>query len=133
MPSDKLPLALPAAVGLNTIWKLAFCWGAKVRGKVNPVVLKPGPVTVTCVIVTLELLVLVKTSVWLCAVPVCTLPKLTLAGAAESVPAAVTVRVWVEDFPTLMPWQPSMVARASKAGIAIQRLGMFVIGDKVVL
>jgi hypothetical protein len=32
-----------------------------------------------------------------------------------------------------MPWQPSMVARASKAGIAIQRLGMFVIGDKVVL
>jgi hypothetical protein len=128
---DKFPLALPTAVGLNTIWKLAFCCGAKVRGKVNPVLLKPEPVTTAWVIVTLELLVLAKTSVWLCAVPVCTLPKLRLAGAAASVP--VTVKTWVEDFPTLIPWQPSIVARASKAGIAIQRLGVFVISDSLVL
>jgi hypothetical protein len=129
----KLPLALPTVVGLNTIWKLTLCCGNRVKGRVKPVVLKPEPVTVACVTVTLELLVLASTSVWLWAVPVCTAPKLMLAGVAAIVPVAVDAGC-VEDFPaTLIPWQPSMVARASRAGIAIQRLGVFVIGDNVLL
>lgn len=95
--------------------------------------LKPVPVTVACVTVTVELPVLVTTSVWLWDVPVCTVPKSMLAGLTVNVPVCVDAGS-VEDFPpTLIPWQPSMVARASRAGIAIQRLGAFVIGDNVLL
>lgn len=129
----KLPLAPPTAVGLNTIWKLTLCCGARVRGRVKPVVLKPVPVTVACVTVTLELLVLVTTSVWFWDVPVCTVPKSMLAGLTVNVPVCVDAGC-AEDFPaTLIPWQPSIVARASRAGIAIQRLGVFVISDNVLL
>lgn len=129
----KLPLALPAALGLNTIWKLTLCCGCRVSGRVKPVVLKPEPVTVACVTVTSELLVLANTSVWLWAVPVCTVPKLMVAGLTVNVPVVVDAGCG-EDFPaTLIPWQPSITARARRAGIAIQRLGVFVIGDNVVL
>jgi hypothetical protein len=129
----KLPLALPAAVGLNTTWKLRLCCGARVRGRVKPFVLKPVPVTVACVTVTLELPVLVTTSVWVWDAPVCTVPKSMLAGLTVNVPVCVDAGC-AEDFPaTLIPWQPSIVARASRAGIAIQRLGAFVIGDNVLL
>lgn len=56
-----------------------------------PLTLNPDPVAEACVIVTLDPPELVKVSdaVWL--VPVCTLPKLTLAGLAVSDPAATPV------------------------------------------
>ena len=117
----RVPFTLPAVVGLNRIWKLAVCCGARVMGKLKPVVLKPAPLTVSCVTVTLELPVLDRISVWLWFVPAGTFPKLRLAGAAASMP--VTELVTTEDFPTLSPWQPSIVARAIRAGIAIQRPG----------
>ena len=75
---------------------------------------------------------LANTLVWLWVVPVCTIPKLIVAGVTAIVPVTVGAGC-AEDFPTLIPWQPSMVARASRAGIAIQRLGVFVIGDNVLL
>lgn len=117
----KVPFTLPAVVGLNTIWKLAVCCGASVMGKFKPVVLKPAPLTVSWLTVTLELPVLVRISVWLWVTPVGTFPKLRLAGAAARIP--VTEPVTTEGFPTLSPWQPSIVARASRAGITSQRPG----------
>ncbi len=119
----KVPFTLPAAVGLNTIWKLAVCCGARVRGKLKPVVLKLAPLTISCVTITVELPVLVRTSFWLWVPPMGTFPKLTLAGAAASMPVTEPVTTLVEDFPTLSPWQPSILARASRTGIAIQRPG----------
>jgi len=51
--SEIVPLLPPAAVGANFTVKLVAWVGAKVSGKVNPLMLKPAPVTVACVIVRL--------------------------------------------------------------------------------
>ena len=64
---------------------------------------------------------------WDWLVPTCTFPKLTLAVPAVRVPSSVFWVLWILDLLVLSPWQPSIVARASRAGIAIQRLGGAVI------
>ena len=46
-----LPLADPAAVGANCTLKLADCPALSERGKDSALVVKPLPVTLTCVIV----------------------------------------------------------------------------------
>jgi len=51
--SETVPLLPPAAVGANFTVKLVAWVGAKVSGKVSPLMLKPAPVTVAAVIVRL--------------------------------------------------------------------------------
>ena len=60
-------------------------WPAvRVSGRVRPLALKPAPETFTCEIVTLELPLLVKTTVCALELPTATFPKLKLVGLAES-------------------------------------------------
>lgn len=60
--SAKFPLTLPADCGLKTTLKVVLCPGAKVTGRVKPVVLKPVPVTLACVMVRLVPPVLLSVS-----------------------------------------------------------------------
>ncbi len=48
------PLTLPAEVGAKMAPKVKLCPGISVNGKVSPVTLNPGPVTLACVTVRLE-------------------------------------------------------------------------------
>jgi hypothetical protein len=61
--NDKVPVALPAEVGLKTIFTFVLCPAAKVIGGVSPVMLKPAPLTVACESVRLVLPVLLRVSV----------------------------------------------------------------------
>ena len=92
---------------------MALCPGDRVNGRFNPLLLNPVPVTRASVIVKLDPPVLVSMPDWVWVVPICTLPKLTLAGAA--------VRL-LADLPALTPWQASMVASASRAAIVLQHV-----------
>ena len=52
---EREPLAAPADCGAKTTLKLGLlCPGAKVKGKFKPFTVNPLPVTVACVMVTLE-------------------------------------------------------------------------------
>jgi hypothetical protein len=83
-----LPLKLPEDCGAKVTLKGTLCPGVKVKGVLNPEMLKPAPVTVACVTVRLDPPVLFSVSdrVWL--VPACTLPKPMLEGAAPRVPGS---------------------------------------------
>lgn len=72
-------------------------------------------------------LVRVTEMVWL--VPICTLPKLMLAGVALSEPVSGVCVLWELDLPVLTPWQPSIKARASTTASAFQRVGKWPICD----
>src|SRR5437899_10373990 len=84
LTSETLPDTLPVAVGANCTLKLLDCPGARVRGKVSPLMVKPAPVTVPCAMVKLALPELVKVRFCTPVLPTSTLPKLTLEGATES-------------------------------------------------
>jgi hypothetical protein len=68
--SARLPLALPATVGLKIILKFALCPAANVKGRLSPLMLNPVPVTGACVMVTLDfpVFVTVSASDWLAPV-----------------------------------------------------------------
>jgi len=128
-----LPLASPGDCGAKVTLKDALCPGARVNGRLRPVLLKAAPETVACVMVRLVAPVLLSVSErdWL--VPVCTLPKLMLEGAAVSAPC------WGFGVPckagllVLSPWQPIRVAKASTTTSAFQRARRFSIGDLISL
>jgi hypothetical protein len=80
----RFPLTLPAEVGENFTLKLALCPAFSVVGKVSPLALKPAPVAVAAEIVTLDPPELVTVSVRDALLPVFTLEKLRLVGAAVS-------------------------------------------------
>jgi hypothetical protein len=86
-----LPLELPAVCGAKVTVKVAVCPAATVTGGVIPVRVNPVPVTPTCEIVTLDppILVTVSDSAWF--FPVCTVPKLRLAGFAPRAPGPTPV------------------------------------------
>jgi hypothetical protein len=88
------------------------------------VVVNPAPLTEAWVTVRLVPPVLLNVSVWVWLVPICTLPKLTLAGAALRLPAGGGCEL---DLPELNPWQPIMLARASRAITAQPRAGEWLI------
>jgi hypothetical protein len=73
-----LPLTLPATVGLKMTLKVRFCEGVSVTGALAPLSVYPAPLTAISEICTFELPVLVIVTVCVEAVPVFTLPKLTL-------------------------------------------------------
>jgi hypothetical protein len=101
--------------------KDVLCPGVSVKGVVNPVMLKPEPVTVTCVMVRSVPPVLLSVSAWVSLVALGTLPKLTLAGAALSAPGSGFCVVCEFGLPVLSPWHPSIVARASTTTSVFQR------------
>ncbi len=69
-------------------------WPAvSVMGSVSPLTVKAAPVTVALEIVTLVPPGFFKVSERSWLLPICTLPKLTLDGVAETLPGAVTVAV----------------------------------------
>ena len=88
---ETVPLALPAAEGLNITLNEALLPAEIVSGKVRPLRLKPEPLAVAWVTVTSEPPELVKVSDSVLLEPVCTEPKLRLELLAESVPGAVAV------------------------------------------
>ena len=80
----KLPVTAPPAVGENFVLKLTLWPAVSVVGKVKPLTLNPEPVVLAAEIVTLVPPELVRVSVREVLLPVATLPKLRLAGAAVS-------------------------------------------------
>jgi len=87
---EMLPLAAPPDAGLNWAVKARLCAGASVTGVETPLTEKPVPLAVTCETVTLALPVFLTVTLCEAELPTFTLPKLTLAGVAESVELAVT-------------------------------------------
>ena len=77
------PDAVPADCGENTTVKLVLCPAGIVKGKLNPVMLNPGPAGVTWLTVTLVPPVLVKVSGRPCDVPTGVLLKLMLGVAVS--------------------------------------------------
>src|SRR3989442_943665 len=84
LTSETLPDALPVVVGADCMLKVLDCGGARVSGKISPLMLKPAPVTLPCAMVKLALPELVKVRFCTPLVPTSTLPKLTVAGVTES-------------------------------------------------
>ncbi len=83
---EMLPLALPVAVGANLAVNVALCPALIVNGVVIPLMLNPAPETLAADMVTLAVPVLFNVTVAEPLLPTATLPKLTLAGLAPSVP-----------------------------------------------
>jgi hypothetical protein len=110
----RVPLAAPADCGLNITVKDALCPAESVIGKLKPDALNAALLAVTWLMVTSDVPILVRVSerVWL--VPLCTFPKLTLAGEAVR---SSDCEFWdcEPDFPELNPWHPIMNAEAAKA------------------
>ena len=78
-PSDviaTLPVAAPAAVGVNFIVNVVLWPAVRVRGTLRPVMLKPLPVAEPAEIVRLEPPEFVRVSVSDFELPTTTLPKL---------------------------------------------------------
>ena len=78
---DRLPERAPAVVGVNTTVAVTLCPAASVRGVVSPV-LKPGPVTESCVMVAEELPELAIFTVCVSVLFNAALPNDRLAGVA---------------------------------------------------
>ena len=81
---ETLPLALPAVVGANFAVNDALELGPSVCGIVSPLMLKPVPEALAWEIVTPAAPEFVRVTETEALAPVTTLPKLTLAGEAES-------------------------------------------------
>lgn len=85
MPSrEKLPESDPAAPGVNTTVAVTLCPAPSVNGVVSPV-LKPVPVTVSCVIVAEPVPLLAIVTALLEVVFNAEEPKARLAGVAVSI------------------------------------------------
>ena len=100
-----LPDAVPVAVGANAVEKLAVAPAAIVWLALSPLALKPDPVVLTWLIVTVVFPEFVSVIVWVPLDPTTTPPKFTLPGLAVSVlpdATALPVRVSVcGEFPAL--------------------------------
>jgi len=81
---EMLPVALPVTVGEKTALKLVLWPPERVSGNVRPLVLKPVPVTVAWVMVTLPVPVLVRLTDCVPVVFTVTLPNATVDGEADS-------------------------------------------------
>lgn len=79
-----LPLELPADCGANVMVKLLRSPAARVRGKVMPLILKPLPLIVAWLMVTLVLPELIRVAAWVWLAPIFTLPKARLVGETTS-------------------------------------------------
>src|SRR3989442_149357 len=80
LTSETLPDTLPVAAAANCTLKALDWPGARVSGRVRPVMLKPGPETGACEPFTVGLPVFVSTTLWILVVAAVTLPKLMFEG-----------------------------------------------------
>jgi hypothetical protein len=86
-----LPLATPVVVGANSTLNDVLCPAFKVTGTVMPLRLNPLPLAVAAEMVRVDPPELVSVPESDFELPVCTLPKLKLAGFGESCPWATPV------------------------------------------
>jgi hypothetical protein len=95
--TDTLPEALPVDLGVNLVVKVTLCPPFNVSGRFNPDIVKPAPVIVAPVNLTLDPRRLVNVAKLLLLLPTGTLPKLTVEGFGVRAP---------ED-PPLVPFSPT--------------------------
>ena len=81
-----VPFTVPLADGAKLTEKFTLCPAARLAGTLSPLRLKPDPETTALEMVTLFPPELVSVAVWVCVLPVCTLPKSRLPGTALSWP-----------------------------------------------
>ena len=77
----RLAVSVPEVVGENCTVRFALEPAAKEYGRVSPLTVKPGPVTLAAEMVRLWAPVLERVSTLLWLLPTAMLPKLTLPGA----------------------------------------------------
>jgi hypothetical protein len=70
-----VPVILPAASGVHRTLKVTLCPRARVTGRAKPLTPKPGPATLVCEMVTVEMPEFVNVSNWVRLLPSCMLPK----------------------------------------------------------
>src|SRR5207245_4737423 len=87
--TEMLPVTLPAVFGAKTTLKVKLCPGITVTGRLNPFTLKPAPVRLAWLMLTLDSPELLNVSDWLVLLPTCTVPKLMLDEVGCSTPGAV--------------------------------------------
>ena len=87
----RFPLAAPAEVGAKVTVADLLCPAARVKGSASVPRLNPVPEMVACETVTFDPPELVIFTLRLWLLPVCTVPKSRLAGAAVSEPCAMPV------------------------------------------
>lgn len=83
---EMLPLALPAATGVNLALNVVLSPPPSVSGVLNPLMLRPVPDTVALDIVTLAVPEFVNVTDWVPLLPTATDPKFTLEGLAATWP-----------------------------------------------
>jgi hypothetical protein len=115
------PVALPAVVGANCAVNDALCPVPSVSGVARPVMLKPVPVVVAELTVTLAEPELVNVTVCVPLLPVATEPKFTLPGFAVSWPSTpVPERATVAGDPAaLLAIEIEPVALPAAAGVNV--------------
>lgn len=79
-----VPVALPDVAGVNVVLQEAVCPAAKVTGRLRPLMLKPAPLVVAAVSVTLAVPVFVIVTFCVAVLPRLTFPKLMLVGDADT-------------------------------------------------
>jgi hypothetical protein len=77
LATDTLPVALPAAAGVNVAVKVAVCPGVRISPDETPEALKPAPEIVTFEIVIVEFPAFVSVTFCVPLLDTVTLPKLT--------------------------------------------------------
>jgi hypothetical protein len=143
-----VPLAVPAACAVKVTEKGFVCPGDKVRGKVSPLILKPRPVTVACLTVTLVPPELTRATDCVMLAPTFTLPRERAAGEALRWPLTIPMpdigilKVLVtEDVETLIGVSPSRPRRCLRTNLTLvepirERVPLFVppvVGVKLTL
>jgi hypothetical protein len=83
---EMLPLALPAATGVNLALNVVLSPPPSVTGVLNPLMLRPVPDTVALDIVTLAVPEFVNVTDWVPLLPTATDPQFTLEGLAATWP-----------------------------------------------
>lgn len=87
--TETVPVALPAAAGVNVTVRVAFWPGLTVAGRLRPLVAKPAPDADAAEIVSAPVPVLLRVTDCEAVVPTATLAKLTLVGLTVSCGCAV--------------------------------------------
>jgi hypothetical protein len=97
-----LPFTVPLVDGAKVTEKLVLAPAARLAGRLSPLRLKPDPETTALEMVTLFPPELVSVAVWVCVLPVCTLPKSRLPGATLSCPEGIPSPDMLTDAETLV-------------------------------
>ena len=118
-------LKLPCASGENTTVKVALCPAPTVTGRLGVLNEKNLVEKEALVIITAASPEFVALTVTLLLVPALTVPKSRLELDQVRLPPADCCPL---GLPVLTPWQPSNVTKARKAGMAVQRVAIILMG-----